>query len=364
MTTTSISRRRALAGGAAGLSVALIGTKASAQARAINLRIASGHTTAALAYVGVADSFFIPEVVRRSRERGHPVTFTVSWGGAVTRVNETLEAVQNGVVDVGLFLATFEAARLFSHNWHPWVPFAPDNNALQIKVTHEVYERVPFLRNVFEQRFGQRMIAVSGAPSVDLATRTPWNRLEDLRGRRIAGAGALLNFLRPGGIVGVQGSLADFFTSAQSGVVDGVMTVTAGKIAIRLYEVNPHLHVTRFGASGSAHITVNSDRWRSLPRPVQDTLQEVASEWQIKTAEENDRLYATAVDQWRTFPNTTVSYMSDETRLAWAQALSGLPLEQAREADRRGMPGSQILRTYMERLEANNFRLPITYPIA
>jgi hypothetical protein len=56
--------------------------------------------------------------------------------------------------------------------------------------------------------------------------------------------------------------------------------------------------------------------------------------------------------------------MSDETRLAWAQALSGLPLEQAREADRRGMPGSQILRTYMERLEANNFRLPITYPIA
>jgi TRAP-type C4-dicarboxylate transport system substrate-binding protein len=162
----------------------------------------------------------------------------------------------------------------------------------------------------------------------------------------------------------VQGSLADFFTSAQSGVVDGVMTVTAGMIAIRLYEVNPHLHITRFGASGSAHITVNNDRWRSLPRPVQDTIQEVANEWQMKTAEENDRLYAAAVDQWRTFPNVSASFMSDETRLAWAQSLSGLPLEQAREADRRGMPGSQILRTYMERLEANNFRLPITYPTA
>jgi TRAP-type C4-dicarboxylate transport system substrate-binding protein len=363
MSRTSITRRGALAG-AAGLSVALTGTKASAQARAINLRIASGHTAAALAYVGVADSFFIPEVVRRSRERGHPVTFTVSWGGAVARVNETLEAVQHGTVDVGLYLATFEAARLFAHNWHHWVPFSPDNSQFQIRVTHEVYERVPFLRNAFEQRFGQRLLGVSGAPSVDLATRDPWSRLEDLRGRRIAGAGMLLNFLRPAGIVGVLGSLADFFTSAQSGVVDGVMTVTAGKIAIRLYEVNPHLHVTRFGASGSAHLTVNTDRWRGLPRPVQDTIQEVATEWQFKTAAENDRLYATSVEQWRTFPNTTVSFMSDETRLAWAQALSGMPLEQAREADRRGLPGTQILRTYMERLTANEFRLPISYPIA
>lgn len=363
MTSHPISRRGALAAGA-GLSAALAGTKAGAQARAVNLRIASGHTTSALAYVGVADSFFVPEVVRRSRERGHPVTFTTSWGGSVARVNETVEAVQNGVADIGLFLATFEAARLFSHNWHPWVPFAPDSNALQTRVTHEVYERIPFLRGVFEQRFGQRMLGVSGAPSVDLATRTPWNRLEELRGRRIAGAGALLNFLRPGGIVGVQGSLADFFTSAQSGVVDGVMTVTAGMIAIRLYEVNPHLHVTRFGASGSAHMTVNMDRWRSLPRPVQDTIQEVAAEWQFRTAEENDRLYAGAVDQWRTFPGTTVGQMSEETRLAWAQALSGLPLEQAREADRRGMPGTQILRTYMERLAAHDFRLPVAYPTA
>lgn len=359
---TKLSRRGFIAGTAALATPLVTGTKAQAS-RAINLRIGSGHTTAALAYSGVADSFFVPEVVRRAAEKGIEVNFTTAWGGTVARVNETVDAVQDGILDIGVYLATFEAAKLFAHNWHPWVPFGPDNNVMAMRATLAVHDRIPWLRDVVSKTWNQTILGISGAPSVDLATRNAWTTLDELSGRRIAGAGALLNFLRPAGIVGVQGSFADFFTSAQSGVVDGVITVVDGMIAIRLYEVNPHLMVTRFGSSHSGHLTINNDRDRQLPPALRDILREVGEAYQLRTAETNDRLYEAAWEKWKTFPSSTVRYMDDATRVEWAGKLASLPVEQAKEADRRGQPGTQILRTYLEVLEEMGFKLPVSISI-
>ena len=62
--------------GAAGMLVA-----GAAGAEAFNLRIGSGHPSGPTVYVYDVEKFFVPEVVKRVKERtGHTITFTEAYG--------------------------------------------------------------------------------------------------------------------------------------------------------------------------------------------------------------------------------------------------------------------------------------------
>jgi C4-dicarboxylate-binding protein DctP len=78
-----------------------------ARAQPIQLRIGSGHPAGATVYVTELQQFFVPEVVRRARQRGLEVSFTEAYGGSVAKVNETLQAVESGLLDIGGYCMCF-----------------------------------------------------------------------------------------------------------------------------------------------------------------------------------------------------------------------------------------------------------------
>ena len=82
-----------IAGGTIGSSIAL--------AEDIKLRMASGHP-AVNTYVNLMQTFFAPEVTKRVKERTkHTLEFIEGYGGAMVKVNDTLEGVQTGIIDIG-----------------------------------------------------------------------------------------------------------------------------------------------------------------------------------------------------------------------------------------------------------------------
>jgi TRAP-type C4-dicarboxylate transport system substrate-binding protein len=80
--------------------LAIMALAAPAVADTFTLRIGSGHPNGPAIYVTDTANFFVPEVVRRvAEETDHEIEFVEGYGGAMAGVAETLEAVQNGILD-------------------------------------------------------------------------------------------------------------------------------------------------------------------------------------------------------------------------------------------------------------------------
>ena len=99
--------RKGLARRSAALGLAALGTAAAADT--FTLRIGSGHPNGPAVYVADTANFFVPEVKRRvAEETEHEIEFVEGYGGAIAGVAETLEAVQNGILDIGAYCICFE----------------------------------------------------------------------------------------------------------------------------------------------------------------------------------------------------------------------------------------------------------------
>ena len=94
--------------GAFAVALTMIGSSA-AVADDFTLRIGSGHPNGPAVYVADTADFFVPEVKRRvEEETDHTITFVEGYGGAIAGVDETLEAVQNGIDPFKFFIGWYD----------------------------------------------------------------------------------------------------------------------------------------------------------------------------------------------------------------------------------------------------------------
>ena len=143
--------------------------------------------------------FFVPEVKRRvAEETDYQVSFVEGYGGSIAKVAETLEAVQDGILDLGAYCVCFEPAKLFLHNFAYFVPFGPQNAEQAISVARTVYDKHPWLEAQLSDNYGQELVALNGWDNYHLGTIDPWNSVGDLEGVKIAGAPALYGVIKEG----------------------------------------------------------------------------------------------------------------------------------------------------------------------
>jgi hypothetical protein len=64
-----------------------------------------------------------------------------------------------------------------------------------LRIAQEVYAEGPFLRNVFEERYNQVLLALIADGGYNLGASFEWNDLSDLCNQKIAGAVLNLNWL-------------------------------------------------------------------------------------------------------------------------------------------------------------------------
>jgi len=119
--------------------------QSTALADDITLRIGSGHPNGPAVYVADTADFFVPEVKRRVAEE-------------TDHTAETLEAVQNGILDIGAYCMCFEPAKLFLHNFPYYAPFGPQDSSQQMQAARAVYDKTPWLSEVFEKEYKQKLL--------------------------------------------------------------------------------------------------------------------------------------------------------------------------------------------------------------
>src|SRR5690606_24576915 len=101
------------------------------------------------------------------------------------------------------------------------LPFGPMDPLQSVTIARRVYDRVPYMTELFEKKFGQKLIGLAADNGYNLGTDFPWKTIADLKGQKLAGAGLNLKWLEFAGAVPVQSSLPDAYTSLKTGVYHG-----------------------------------------------------------------------------------------------------------------------------------------------
>lgn len=341
---------------------ATLGVSASAaSADTINLRIGSGHPPSVV-YAGLMIDYFQDELKTRvEAQTDHTVNFIEGYSGSIVKVTEVLEGVQDNILDIGGFCFCFESSNLPLHAFQAMLPFGPMDPELSLKVAQEVYEEVPYLSEVFEDKFNQVLLARIADGGYNLGTSFEWKDLSDLEGQKIAGAGLNLNWLEYAGVSPVQSSLATAYSEMMTNVYEGWIMFPSAWVNLKLHEPGPYYTLIGFGSVTWHGLTMNKDSFEALPEDVKPILLEVAADFEQEVGRVNRVEYDRLVDELREL--ITVNEIDPQVRRDWAEALAEWPQEMAAEIDAQGLPGSEVLTLALDRAEANGYDWPLRYEI-
>ena len=341
--------------------LSLMAAFSSAHADRITLRIATGHPPGVV-YAGLMQDYFQSELMRRVESRTeHTVNFIEGYSGSIVRTSETLEGVQNGIVDIGGFCYCFEPSNLPLHAFQVMLPFGTMDPTVSLKIAQDVYREIPYLTNVFEEEFNQKLLARIADAGYNLGTSFDWNTVSDLQGIKIAGAGLNLNWLRYGGATPVQGALPEAYTGLRTNVYEGWIMFPSAWVQLKLYEPAPYYTMIGFGSITWHGLTINLNTWNRLPAEVQEILLEVGADYEELTGSNNLERYADDVTTLSEL--ITVKELGPEVREEWALSLADWPKQMAAELDAQGLPGTLVLETALEAAERHGHVWPVRYEL-
>ena len=350
-----------LALAATGLSMILL-TAPRANAETFNLRICAGHPPL-IGYSRAAKIFFQPEVARRvALETPHKIVWVEAYGGSVAKLAEMIDAVQNGLCDVGLVAQPFIPSKMFLYNLASYVPFSESDPVRATLAVRRVFDEIPYFKENFAKQYGQKYFGIGTTSAYGLGTNFAWDKFSDLKGRKLAAAGSNLIWLEGTGAVPIQQSINEAYNAISTGIFEGYLIHPGPWRNFKLSEVAKHYKLVDFGAIPFNSMTINLKRANSLPPKVMQIIEEVAREWEMVTAYlEQDDYYKAQEDIKNAGANVT--RLSEDERKKWAIALKDVPNNKAQEAKRMGMPGPQALKLYIKALKELGGKLPIEYEI-
>ncbi|WP_420011518.1 C4-dicarboxylate TRAP transporter substrate-binding protein [Tateyamaria sp.] len=337
-------------------------TASTALADNFTFRIGSGHPNGPAAYVSDMADFFVPEVKKRAEAAGHTVDFVEGYGGAIAGVAETLESVQNGILDVGGYCMCFEPAKLFLHNFPYYVPFGPQDSSNAMTAARATYDAVPWLTEQFSSEYGQVLLGLHGWDNYHLGMTDPWETVDDLKGIKIGGAGPNLPWIEFAGGVPVQSTLPDGYLSLQTGVYNGWLMLPSAYFGFKFHEPAPYYTLVGFGAMPVNALTMNKRKFDSLPEDMQKIMMEVGAEYEAQAGAKLNGRQAWGLNGLKE-AGATITELPADVRAAWAQSLSEFPGKQAAEANGRNMPGSEVLNAYLKAIEASGYEMPVAYTV-
>lgn len=347
----------------AALAVAMltwVGTPASAED--FKLRIASGHAPANT-YVALMQNFFVPEVSKRVAARTkHKVDFIEGYGGSMVKTADTLEGVQSGIIDIGGYNFGFEPSNLPLHSFMVALPFGTMSPVMSLKIARAVYDKVPYMNKVLEDKFNQRLLGLISDTGYNIGTTFDWNQVSDLKGRKLAGAGLNLKWLEFAGATPVQSALPEAYTSMQTGVYNGWILFPSAWVNFKLTEVAKYYTEVGFGAITWHGLTMNKARFAKMPKEVQDILVEVGREYEVLTGTVNEENYPKQMAELARV-GAVVKKVPDSVRLDWAKSLTNWPQQRASDLDKMGLPGSEVMKLAIEEAEKLGYKWPVRYPI-
>ena len=276
--------RRQFGQGFGASTAALAAGNAAFAAEDIRLTMASSHP-ATLPWVASLQNLVVPESNARLAAAGSDsrIVWTESYGGSLYKFDKGLEAVGDGITDLGWVGTLWEESKMPLQNISFYTPFLTDDLPTMLGLVNSLHTEIPALRDAWGDQ-GSVFLGASGIETYHLLTKDPLNGFADLDGRKIIAAGTVGNWLQGTGAVPVNAGLPNFYNMLKTGVTDGVLISFSGAFPYKLFEVAPHITKVGIGAQMTGGLAANKRVWSRLPADIQSVLRDLGSEYSTQHA--------------------------------------------------------------------------------
>jgi TRAP-type C4-dicarboxylate transport system substrate-binding protein len=134
-----------------------------AHAETFRITIGAGHPVPAASWVAPMQSFLQVEVKKRVEQKTpHKIEWVEAYGGSVAKLGEVLEAIENGLLDIGDVHVPFEPSKMLAYNFGYFVPFGTENAVQAGMAARKVFDAYPQLNANLEKRFNQPQLVLEG----------------------------------------------------------------------------------------------------------------------------------------------------------------------------------------------------------
>lgn len=334
--------------------VALLGAQSPASAtETINLTAIDGYPPKSL-WVKQFIEFYIPEIDRRLAKTGnYKINWNQAWGGQIAKKKHVLEALQKGLGDIGVVTTVFHADKVPLQMIAYATPFVTTDPVLVARTVDALVAKFPAYKEAWKKYNQVYLTNLAVLDSYQLVGRQPIRTLADLKGTKVAGAGMNLRYLQGLGAAGVGGSLVTYYNKLKTGVIDSAMIWAEAAITFKLVEVAPHMLKADIGTVNSKAITMNADSWAKLPKEVQTAIAEAAIDYRDHMGKVAMEIAESSYKKF-TAAGGTIVVMPAAERESWAKTMPNVATDWAAGLEKKGIPGNDILRTYMDAMRAGN----------
>ncbi|RLB19567.1 MAG: C4-dicarboxylate ABC transporter substrate-binding protein [Deltaproteobacteria bacterium] len=320
-----------------------------ARAKTYHLTAAAGHPPIFL-WVTLTRDYFIPEVNRQLIAAGgkDKIVWNQAYGGTVAKLGGVLEAVEEGIVDVGFVGTIFEAPKMPLHNVTYMTPFGTKDIFKVVDTIKELQAKIPAVAREWT-KYNQVYLGGVGLDTYGLLTNFPVKTVDDINGHKIAAPGPSANWIKGTGGVAVAANLNTYYNGIKTGVFEGTLTFMTAGAAIKVYEVAPYICMVNFGAQFAGGLSVNKDVFDSFPPYLQKIFKDAGAEWSRKLAQAQADKAEGALQKMKR-AGAKVIFLSDAERKRWADKLPNVPMNWARAMEKKGLPGKKVLEGYLNGL--------------
>lgn len=327
-----------------------------ANATTYNITFAGGHGTH-LPWMKAIKEFYIPEIDKRLAAAGgkDKINWTEAFGGTLAKVGGVLEAVQEGVADMGMVYTIFEPAKLPLMSVTFLAPFGSDDVTLISKIIVEMNADMLELKAHWAKQ-NQVFLGVIAADTDHTWTKFPVHTLEDYKGRKLGASGSLSLWANGIGAVAVQGDFATHYNNVKTGVYDGLIAFTTGVYPIKIHEVAPYMTKVNLGAMSIGAITINKKLFDSMSPETQKIFRNVGVEYSQRVSATMKNL-AGVFEKKMAAEGAKIFDFPPTERKKWATTMPNIALDWVKRNEERGVPAKKVLEAYMSKLRAAHVEL-------
>lgn len=313
------------------------------------LRITACSSSApVMPFVRFLSQTFIPAVnAELAKESKLKIVWNEAYGGTLAKVGGELEAVQQGVCDMGTVGTVFHAAKLPLQQVSYVTPFGPTDFKSVIKVMNTLNHEQPAMVQAWH-RNNQVFLTYFAVDDYALFSNFPVTRYEDLNGKKVASAPLPLSWLKNTGAVGVVSGIPSYYNDIKSGVYEGVLTWLTAATPIKLYEVAPYLVRAGLGATAPGALTVNKNVWDRLGPDGQRAFR-VAAEAYIADYIKHTETAVASAEATLVAGGGKVTPLGQEERQRWANVMANPATPWIKQ---NGEAAREVLNAYMAGLKA------------
>jgi len=324
----------------------------AAVAETRDLTIAASHTTA-VPWVGVLKDHVQPEMNKRLKAAGSDlqINWTEGYGGVLYKFQDTLEAVESGLTDIGWVGTLWEPAKMPLQQIAYNTPFTTDDLVGQLEILNELHDEIPAMKQAWLDR-NQVFLGAQGNETYHIFSKDPIRSLDDLKGKKILAPGPAANWLLGTGAVPVDGGLPSYYTQLKTGVADGAIVMVTGAYPFRLYEVAPYMTRVGIGSVFAGGMSINKDTWDDLPKDAQGILRDLGREYTRLHAEEIMRRYSVFLTKMQEENGLTVIDLPAGDKKRWIDGLPNIASDWVKQTGAKGLPAKEVLAAYMEKVRS------------